>query len=211
MFSVIRSDVARPSMRVKVIKARVESRRSPAFPSLHPPTHLQSHTSRIHIIVMKGFFLTTAVIALPVVLAVPHSSRDLIHLYDPTIPTTIFTDATCKLSAYLTPGQPFSNLYPIASTLGAIIIPTLRSVLGTETIEDIDRVADQLCLCVPRARVMRHPLITFNNNIIKLFLLATRSRIQPRGTGYARTRSRPSLTLQRTRTRPARLLSTSVC
>lgn len=97
---------------------------------------------------MKASSIAAVVMALPAVLAVPHSSRDLIYFYDPSIPKTIFTDATCKLSKYLTPGQPFSPLYPIALGLGAIVTPTLRELVGQDTIEDFDRAADDLCMCV---------------------------------------------------------------
>lgn len=56
------------------------------------------------------------------------------------------TDATCSLSKSLTPGEPFSNAYPTALALGTIVTPLLDAALGKQVVEDIDTVADDLCI-----------------------------------------------------------------
>lgn len=71
--------------------------------------------------------------------------RDQLY-YDATNPPKIFTDATCKLSKYLTPGQPLSFAFPLADHLGTIITPALNAAVGHETVDDLDAVADQLCV-----------------------------------------------------------------
>jgi hypothetical protein len=57
-----------------------------------------------------------------------------------------FTDATCKLSQALTPGTPLIALFPAASHLGNIVGPVLKSAIGVDRLEEIDALADQLCV-----------------------------------------------------------------
>jgi len=67
--------------------------------------------------------------------------------YDASNPPTLFTDPTCSLSQYLTDGEPLSFAYPLADQLGTLIVtPALRLILGEQTIEDLDLVADQACV-----------------------------------------------------------------
>jgi len=73
------------------------------------------------------------------------SARDT-SVYDATNPPVLFTDATCTLSKSLTAGEPFSADYSTALALGAIIDPILDATIGHQTVEDIDTVADDLCI-----------------------------------------------------------------
>ncbi|KAM0700054.1 hypothetical protein Q7P36_000265 [Cladosporium allicinum] len=57
-----------------------------------------------------------------------------------------FTDPTCKLSKAVTPGTPFSVLFPLANLLGSIVGPTVKAAIGAENEEKLDKLADNLCI-----------------------------------------------------------------
>ncbi|KAF2499923.1 hypothetical protein BU16DRAFT_613754 [Lophium mytilinum] len=93
-------------------------------------------------------FSTASLLAFSsVALAAPSSPaqrRDL--TYDASNPPQIFTDLTCKLSKSLTPGEPLSFAFPLADHLGTIITPALNTLVGHESVNDLDIVADNLCV-----------------------------------------------------------------
>ena len=94
-------------------------------------------------------YSTVAVAFASVALAAPSPARLRTRTtltYDATNPPQIFTDATCSLSKSLTAGEPLSFNYPLASQLGTIITPVLDAALGKQTVEDLDTVADDLCM-----------------------------------------------------------------
>lgn len=92
---------------------------------------------------LSTFCLATVAIAAPTTMA-PRGGLT----YDASNPPEIFTDASCKLTKSLTPGEPLSFNYPLASSLGSIVSPVLDAALGKQTVEDLDSVADQLCVYV---------------------------------------------------------------
>lgn len=57
-----------------------------------------------------------------------------------------FTDPTCKLSKAVTPGTPLSFLFPVANLLGSIVGPAVKSAIGAENEERIDKLGDTLCV-----------------------------------------------------------------
>lgn len=96
----------------------------------------------------------------------PSLARQTYH-YDYSIATVIFSDPTCTLNHYLTQGEPFSTFYPAADLLGSIVGPFLDEAIGVSpllastcryhglsrllclqhpAVEDIDNIADQLCV-----------------------------------------------------------------
>ena len=66
--------------------------------------------------------------------------------YDASHPITLFTDPTCTISQSLTQGESLTFLFPPAVVLGTILGPSLSSILGQAVIDDIDEVADDLCM-----------------------------------------------------------------
>ncbi|KAG8990091.1 hypothetical protein FRB94_013761 [Tulasnella sp. JGI-2019a] len=90
------------------------------------------------------FTIFTA-LAMPIVaLAAPSTLVPRTLTYDPANAPKIFTDPTCTLSKYLTAGEPLSFQYPISARLGTLIGPALNLLIGHQTVEDIDQIADQL-------------------------------------------------------------------
>jgi hypothetical protein len=79
--------------------------------------------------------LATATVASPV--ALPGTSM---------AKRQVFTDLTCSLSQAVTPGTPLLPLFPTAVELGTIVGPTLKFLIGEETLEEIDATADFLCV-----------------------------------------------------------------
>ena len=72
--------------------------------------------------------------------------RRAVSTFNPAIPVTIFTNATCTLSKYLTPGEELIFAFPLADLLGSIISPVLAAALGPVVVNDIDIVAEDLCV-----------------------------------------------------------------
>lgn len=62
------------------------------------------------------------------------------------IPTGTFTDAACTISQGLTPGVPGIQFFPTSNKLGSILGPELSDTLGSETVNDIDIIADEACM-----------------------------------------------------------------
>lgn len=60
----------------------------------------------------------------------------------------IFTDPTCELSQAVTPGTPFSGLFPIANIIGTIVGPIVEETIGAENRERLDTLAGTLCMLV---------------------------------------------------------------
>lgn len=62
-------------------------------------------------------------------------------------PNVVFTNATCKLGAEQTTGYPAGGeLFPTADQIGSILGPALSKALGATTVNDIDLVAENLCI-----------------------------------------------------------------
>ncbi|PFH58420.1 hypothetical protein XA68_13696 [Ophiocordyceps unilateralis] len=47
--------------------------------------------------------------------------------------------------------QPSNPIFPFANLLGSVIGPQLRGLLGSNTVDEIDAVADQLCISAQQA------------------------------------------------------------
>ena len=91
----------------------------------------------MHSSIVTVLALATAAVALP---SVAMEKRQA------SIPPGTFTNASCTLSKGLTPGIPGIQLFPTADALGAILGPVLSATLGSETVNDIDIIADELCM-----------------------------------------------------------------
>ncbi|KAI9663879.1 MAG: hypothetical protein M1821_007369 [Bathelium mastoideum] len=88
--------------------------------------------------------LATAALAVPAPSKVVE--RRAVPTYNPNIPVTIFTNATCTLSKYLTPGEELTFAFPLADLLGSVVSPVLAAALGPTVVNDIDIVAEDLCV-----------------------------------------------------------------
>ncbi|KAI9743484.1 MAG: hypothetical protein M1818_002797 [Claussenomyces sp. TS43310] len=80
--------------------------------------------------------------------AAPSPTREqrAVPTYDASNPPQIFTNATCTLSQTLTQGEPLQFLFPLADHLGALVSPLLDAALSNATVNDLDQVADDLCV-----------------------------------------------------------------
>lgn len=77
------------------------------------------------------YFPIVALAIIPAIaFAVPNvvQKRDL--TYDASNPITIFNNASCTLSQYLTNGEPLSFAFPTALELGVIVTPVLNLLIG---------------------------------------------------------------------------------
>ncbi|KAI0120971.1 hypothetical protein BJ170DRAFT_688390 [Xylariales sp. AK1849] len=86
------------------------------------------------------FHLTTATAFAAGILASPLTQRVTVPVYGSSNPVI---DSTCPVPSS---AQPLGGAYPFASFLGSIITPALRLLLGSQTVENLDAVADQLCI-----------------------------------------------------------------
>lgn len=61
-------------------------------------------------------------------------------------PGVIFTNATCHLDNTILPNPPLGLLFPTAEAIGALLGPFLSKALGSQTVNDIDLVAEDICV-----------------------------------------------------------------
>ena len=108
----------------------------------HPSTRQTS----IVFILLRSLFISMKFSIVAASLVTLAAAAPQTSYYDASHPPVIFKDTTCTLSRYLTPGQPLSFAYPSSNFFGSLLTPVLDTLIGPETVEDIDRVADQLCL-----------------------------------------------------------------
>lgn len=84
--------------------------------------------------------LATSAIAVPSKMAKRQNGKGL-------NPNVIFTNATCKLGAENLLGYPSGvQAFPAADVIGGVLGPVLSQALGATTVNDIDLVAENLCI-----------------------------------------------------------------
>ncbi|KAF7505306.1 hypothetical protein GJ744_001093 [Endocarpon pusillum] len=58
----------------------------------------------------------------------------------------VITTAICQANAATTPARPFSDFFPTADEIGTIVGPVLKALIGEKNLEEIDAIADTLCI-----------------------------------------------------------------
>ena len=110
-----------------------------------------THLFKMQFVYTSILALATVAFASPTAVRVersPVTARQIVPTYDPNLPIILFTNLTCALSAALTPGQPLMVAFPTAEEIGTIVGPTLVNAIGSQTVSDIDVVAENLCVYV---------------------------------------------------------------
>ncbi|KAK9423953.1 hypothetical protein SUNI508_13887 [Seiridium unicorne] len=68
------------------------------------------------------------------------NKRDVTSVYSSSNPVI---DSSCPVPSS---AQPLGGAYPVADFLGSVVTPVLDLLLGQQVVEDLDAVADQLCV-----------------------------------------------------------------
>ena len=114
----------------------------------HHHQHKSSSKMQFKLLFIAGFAATTT-LATPTIIrpGSPVMERAPVVTYNPKLPgKNGFTNLTCKLSQALTPGQPLQVFFPTTDQIGAILGPVLLKALGPAVVQDIDKIAEDLCV-----------------------------------------------------------------